>query len=214
MYSRILLSLVLTVSVLVSCTPASVDVTYPPDPDPITSPVARHQYQVAMLISMYDWDQALFERIYYGLFDNGAEITVLSTTKGFMDITDRLGKEISVNYIEDDVDISKFEALIVLGGENEYTSESGLAQFLHTFDSLDRIIGALSGGIGVLARAGMLDGVSVAAEDSRRGLLSDSGAELVLDRVFIDGRFVTASVRSERMFSEKLIQAIRSQSQK
>jgi putative intracellular protease/amidase len=132
---------------------------------------------------------------------------VISTAPGFMSLSDKQGNPIPVFYF-DEVDIYNLDALVITGGEEEYVPGNALDKFLRRFDALDRVIGAVSGGTAVLSEAGLLTGVKIAIEDPLKARMSVQGAEVVLDRVFMDGKFVTASSRSEGLFVNMLIPAI------
>ncbi len=127
------------------------------------------------------------------LTNRGAVMTVIGPEKGEVtaynsDFT------IDIQRAVTEVSIDDFDALILPGGQAPATLRENeeVVSFVRDFFETGRVVAAICHGPQVLARAGVLEGVTCTAVDEIRDELEESGANLVDESVVVHENLITS----------------------
>ena len=141
----------------------------------------------------------------------GVDVTVASTSvegcKGMM------GAEVTPDELVADLEADDFDLAVFVGGSGSaafYENEEVLA-FAREADDEGLVIGAICLAPGILAKAGVLDGLKATVYDAEnaRSALEEGGAEYTGEAVTVDGVVVTGNgPDAARQFGEKLVEVL------
>ncbi|RLC41954.1 MAG: hypothetical protein DRH51_00035 [Candidatus Coatesbacteria bacterium] len=132
------------------------------------------------------------------LEEAGAIISVASEMPGPCKGVDGLEIEAEYGFAKEEIDLSSYSAVIVVGGpgtiKHLYHNEDLLA-LIDKASQMNKVIGSICLAPGVLAEAGVLTGKKATVYDhpDARKLFDDNGVTYVKEDVVVDGKIVTAS---------------------
>lgn len=138
---------------------------------------------------------------------------------GFMEARGMLGTEVAVDVSPEDVDVAGADAVVLVSGPglSRYFSDSAFTSLVRRAADKECILGAVSIGQVVLAKAGVLEGKRATVWSSGSDLsfvrtIKNAGAVYVPDeRVVADGNLVTAvGPEDSQAFAEKIVEIVTS----
>ncbi len=124
---------------------------------------------------------------------SGVRVTVASLKKGVA--KGMLGLKVMVNNTIYDVNVSKFDAIIFIGGSGStvfYNNQRALEIAREAYES-GKVVAAICLAPGILARAGILKGKRATIWSGARDVLENAGAIYTGRDVEVDGNIVTAN---------------------
>lgn len=150
------------------------------------------QIDIAVLVGEGFHDGEAYMPMGY-LTNRGAVMTVIGPERG--DVTAYNSNfTIEVQQAVTEVSIDDFDALIIPGGEAPamLRENEDVVSFVRDFFETGRVVAAICHGPQVLARAGVLEGVTCTAVDAIRDELEESGANLVDESVVVHENLITS----------------------
>ncbi|RLG51081.1 MAG: hypothetical protein DRN99_08965 [Thermoproteota archaeon] len=123
----------------------------------------------------------------------GAEAYIASTQKGVA--RGMLGMLVDVNLTLSEVDVSKFDAIVFIGGRGTpkylWRNPEAVRIAKEAYEE-GKVVAAICLAPGVLAEAGILKGKRATAYHTAKQMLIEYGAEYVSEKVVVEGKIVTA----------------------
>jgi protease I len=187
--------------------PAEQEAEKPPEPEDL--PLKGKQ--VVMVIACKDFRDEELAEPRKVLEEAGAQVTVASTsTEGCKGM---LGAEVTPDSLVDALDADSFDAAVFVGGSGSaaYYEDEAVLEFARQADKEGLVIGAICLAPGILARAGILDGIKATAYDAEkaRKALEEGGATYTGDPVTVDGVIVTGNgPDAAKPFGGKLVEVL------
>jgi protease I len=145
------------------------------------------------------------------LEEAGADVTVASTsTEGCKGM---LGAQVTPDALVKDLVADEFDIAVFVGGTGSaaYYEDETVLDFAREADDEGLVIGAICLAPGILAKAGILDGIKATAYDAEqaRKAFEEGGAEWTGEKVTVDGVFVTGNgPEAAKEFGEKLVDVL------
>lgn len=151
---------------------------------------------ILMCIASKDFKDIEFEYPRNYFEERGAFITVVSNISG--ECTGMDGMKVTSDLSFDEVDIDKYDVVVVVGGKgvlDHLTGNKDLQFLLCKTVCKGKVLGAICMAPMVLAEAGVLDGVMSTVYDyaKARNILKDEGAKYTGEPVVVDGKIITAN---------------------
>lgn len=146
---------------------------------------------------------------YQVLTDKGCEVVVYSTEKGIA--RGKLGATFQVEHVLTDLNISQFDALVLIGGPGgyEYIGNTLLSDMIKKADREEKWIAAICMAPQLVAQTGLLRGRNATIFAADQDQLVHFGAIYTGKPVEVDGRFITADGPSSAMdFARTLIEKL------
>lgn len=145
------------------------------------------------------------------LEENGIQTTVASITRS--EASGMLGARVQPDIIVRDINPEHYDALIVVGGSGSprLADYPEVLSVIRRFDEQKKLIAAICLATTVLAKAGILDGVTVTVypTDWSIATLQRYGANYTEKHVVVDGRIVTADgPQSAEEFAKKILELL------
>ena len=166
--------------------------------------------KVLIIISFRDFRDEEFQIPYEKLTEAGAEVDVASDQKG--EAVGALSLTVQVNISLEEVDVSKYDAIIFVGGpgtpQHLWSNPEAIRIAKEAFEQ-NKVVAAICLAPGVLADAGVVQGYQVTAYRTARSKLVNAGANFVGGDVVVDRNLITASgpLAAER-FAENIIEML------
>lgn len=145
------------------------------------------------------------------LEEAGVDVTVASTSaegcKGM------LGAQVTPDTLVGDLDADEFDMAVFVGGSGSaaYYKDETVLTFAREADDEGLVIGAICLAPGILAKAGILEGLKVTSYDAKEAkkALEEGGATWTGDKVTVDGVVVTGNgPDAAKEFGEKLVEVL------
>ncbi|MCD6127529.1 MAG: DJ-1/PfpI family protein [Methanomicrobia archaeon] len=141
---------------------------------------------------------------------NGYRVYIASTEK---EATGMLGKRVSVDYLLEDVDISEYDALVIVGGSGSryyLWNNRKLIDMVKKAYNEDRVVAAICLSPVVLANSGILKGKEATVfPDPEAVSILKKYAIYKNENVVVSGRIVTASSpKYAKNFAESILEKI------
>jgi len=168
--------------------------------------------KVVMVIACKDFrDEELTEPKEI-LEEAGHKVTVASKKTG--GCKGMKGLEYTPDMLVADIAVDEYDAMVFVGGTGAaaYYEDEEILDLVREADDEGLIIGAICLAPGILAEAGILDGIDATAYDAEqaRTALEEGGAEWTGEDVTVDGVFVTANgPEAATAFGEKLTELLK-----
>ncbi len=167
--------------------------------------------KAVMIIACKDFRDEELAEPRKALEQAGVKVTVASTSregcKGMM------GAEVTPDALVADLDADEFDLAVFVGGSGSaaYYEDEDVLEFARSADEEGLVIGAICLAPGILARAGVLDGLDATAYDAdvARKALEEGGATYTGETVTVDGVVVTGNgPEAAGPFGEKLVELL------
>jgi protease I len=146
------------------------------------------------------------------LEENEIQATIASITKD--EAVGMLGARIQPDITVRDANPDDYDALIVVGGSGspKLADYPEVLSIIRRFDEQKKLIAAICLAPTVLAKAGILDGVTVTTypTDWSIAVLQKHGANYIKEHVVVDGRIITADgPQSAEEFGRKILELLK-----
>jgi protease I len=167
--------------------------------------------KAVMVIACKDFRDEELAEPRKALEDAGVLVTVAATSlegcKGMK------GAEVTPDVLVPDLVADEFDLAVFVGGSGSaaYYEDEDVLAFARDADDEGLVIGAICLAPGILAKAGVLDGLEATAYDAdlARKALEEGGATYTGDAVTVDGVVVTGNgPEAARQFGEKLVEVL------
>jgi protease I len=148
------------------------------------------------------------------LIDAGAKVTLASIkTDPIQGMKhDQKGDMIKPDAVLEDVDVDRFDALVIPGGvanPDKMRTQPRAIELVRAFDDAGKPIAAICHGPWLLVEADIIDGRTVTSWPSLRTDLANAGGKVVDREVVVDGNIITSRKPDDiPAFSEALIRAV------
>ena len=145
------------------------------------------------------------------LEENGVQTTIASITKN--EAVGMLGARVQPDIAVRDTNPDDYDALIVVGGSGSprLADYPEVLSIIRRFDEQKKLIAAICLAPTVLAKAGILNGVTVTVypTDWSIATLQKYGANYTKEHVVVDGRIITADgPESAEEFGKKILEIL------
>lgn len=144
--------------------------------------------------------------------EKGFEVVVAASEKGIA--TGKLGTQTTVDLAIDNIEISDFQAMVLIGGPGVtgYFQSEKVWNLVREAEKQDKVIAAICIAPTILANAGVLQGKKATAFPSEEQNLVQKGAQFSGNSVEVDGNIITASgPEAAREFGEKIVSLLERQ---
>ncbi|MBW2262937.1 MAG: DJ-1/PfpI family protein [Deltaproteobacteria bacterium] len=167
--------------------------------------------KAVMIIACKDFQDDELAEPKKALEEAGVAVTVASTStegcKGMM------GTEVTPDELVEDLDADDFDIAVFVGGSGSaaFYDDEDVLEFARASDDEGLVIGAICLAPGILARAGILDGLKATAYDAEkaRNALEEGGATYTGETVTVDGVVVTGNgPGAAKEFGAKLVEIL------
>lgn len=145
-------------------------------------------------------DGGQVERLREELRGNGAHVHVIAPI--CEDIAALDGRPLHVDAAIGEVATTYYDALVLCGGAgavDTLSADKNACALLARFVEANRVVGALEGGVALLACGGLLKGHQVSAPPGLESFVRDAGGMLSQAPVAVDGPFVTCANADDLM---------------
>jgi len=168
--------------------------------------------KILMIIAKENFRDEEFQMPYDLFRQNGFEVHIASTSTG--DCIGMFNTIVKSNYTIHDVDITPYNAIVLVGGGGAKTlvSNPELETLLNLAQSKDKIIAAICYAPVILAKAGLLKekNATVWNENTlQRPILESCGANFIEKDVVTDEKIITANgPKAAHKFADEIIKVI------
>ncbi len=167
--------------------------------------------KAVMIIACKDFRDEELAEPRKALEEAGVKVTVASTSKE--GCKGMMGTEVTPDELVEDLDADEFDLAVFVGGSGSaaYYEDEDVLEFARSADEEGLVIGAICLAPGILARAGVLDGLDATVYDTdvARKALEEGGATYTGETVTVDGVVVTGNgPEAARPFAEKLVELL------
>ncbi len=147
---------------------------------------------------------------------SGVEVDIASKTPGIK--TGMLGARVVANLGLNDINLSKYDAVVFIGGSGVpvYYSDNQVLNLAREAYNKGKIVAAICLAPGILAYAGILQGKNATIWDDGTGryisILTSNGANYVDKEVVISGKVITANgTKAASAFGEEIVKKLKEQ---
>lgn len=150
-----------------------------------------------LIISTNGFEQSELMQPKAKLEEDGIETTVASLEEGEIKGWEDgdWGDSVNVDMLVEDVDVTKFDALLLPGGQMNpdiLRMNETVIELVKEFDSAGKPIAAICHAPWLLAEADIIDGKTVTGWPSIRTDLENAGGEVIDRTVAVDGNLITS----------------------
>ncbi len=155
--------------------------------------VIKEDKKVAIVIPQNKFRDEEFDIAKRVLMKNGVFVTVASLKK--QDVEGMLGTLAIVDMRVESVKVDKVDGILFIGGigVRELYNNKKVLDLCRQAYELDKVIGATSNAVTILANSGILNGKQATCYHSEAVSLKSNGAIYIPGGVVIDGKIVTSS---------------------
>jgi len=140
----------------------------------------------------------------------GVTSVVASSDLGIIKDTRRVG-QVEATLLIDDIIIDDYDGMIFVSGSGvkKYIKDTSVLDIIHQAVAAGKVVAAIGTAPGVLAEAGVLDGIKVTSNRTERRELKGAGAEYTGNYVERDGLIVTGRFpRAASEFGKAVVAAL------
>lgn len=174
-------------------------------------PAAAAGEKVLMIVAPRDFEDVEYTKPRGEFDDAGFAVTVSSTKTGTL--KGRKGKRVDSDVELKDVDVSGYDAVVVIGGNGikKLWDDEAAQNVIRQASEQGKIVAAICAGPGLLAEAGVLQGKKATAhpKSGARSMMEDAGCSYTDDKVVVDGNLITANgPKAAGAFGEAVVEAL------
>lgn len=171
--------------------------------------------KILVVVSHDGFDEIEYATTKNFLVSQGAKVETASTVAG--QIKSDRGAVAKSEMSLSEVDLSKYEALIFVGGigaEDDYFTNSTAHSLIRKANDMGLVIGASSISPAILANAGVLSGKKATVYDDEEGadrkIFNQNGVEYVDENVVVTGNIITCNHRDNiKEFAETVAKELK-----
>ena len=178
---------------------------------PAVSQASAQGKKALLIVAKENFEQTEYATTRKALEDAGVTVSVASTKTGTLKSNKK--KRITSDFEFEDVQVTDYDAVVVIGGNGikKVWKNEDAHRVVREAKEVGKIVGAICAGPGVLAYAGVLDGVkaTAAGQSGAKGPMTDHGCQYTGADVEIDGKIITANgPRAAADFGKALVEAL------